>query len=177
VLSDERYTLRRVTYEQRRPDGSWRTTTREAYDVGNSAAALVVDPTRDTVLLVRQYRVPAHLDDHPDGLLLEAPAGKIDDGETAEAAIRRELVEEVGHRVGDLELRWALYPSPGALTERIWLFTGRYGDDTRVGDGGGRPDEGESVEVVELPLAVARELVDEGGIVDMKTVLLLSALA
>jgi nudix-type nucleoside diphosphatase (YffH/AdpP family) len=176
VLCDETYALRRVTYEHRRPDGSWRSVRRETYDVGNSAAALLVDETRDTVLLVRQYRLPAHLNGHPDGLLLEAPAGKIDDGETPDEAMRRELVEELGHRVDALELRGALYPSPGALTERIWLYVGRYGDDTRVGVGGGRPDEDESIEVVELPLAAARHLVDDGRIVDMKTVLLLRGL-
>src|SRR3954453_14853199 len=94
VLSHETYARRPVTYERRQADGTWRSTRQETYDVGNSVAALLLDDTRDTVLLVRQYRLPAHVNDHPDGLLLELPAGKIDTGETPEDAIRRELVEE-----------------------------------------------------------------------------------
>lgn len=179
VLCDAWYVLRRASFEQRQPDGTWRREQREAYDRGNGAVALVHDPERDTVLLVRQYRAPAHLNDHPDGMLLEAPAGLLDEGEDAVTAMRRELEEEVGHRIESLERRWRLYMSPGSVTEHLTFFTGTYSAATRAGDGGGVRDahEHEHLDVVEVLVSEALAMVDRGEIVDAKTVLLLQHLA
>lgn len=176
VIADAWYVLRRATFEHRLPDGTWRREQREAYDRGNGVCALLHDPVRGTVLLVRQYRLPAHLNDRPDGMLLELPAGLIDAGEDAAEAIRRELVEEVGHDVTDLRRLWQLYMSPGSVTEHITFFTGTYGEHTRVGDGGGADGEHEQVDIVELTVTDAMRMVDSGDIVDAKTVLALQHL-
>jgi len=173
ILSDAWYVLRRATFEQRLGDGSWITAQREAYDRGNGAVALLHDPARDTILLVRQYRVPVHLNDHPDGMLLEAPAGLLDAGEDAEQALRRELEEEVGHKVGALRPLFRLYMSPGSVTEHVTFFTGSYDERTRAGAGGGERADGEHLEVVELTLQDAARMVDTGEICDAKTVLLI----
>lgn len=177
VLSDHWYVLRRATFEHRRPDGTWQEEQREAYDRGNGAVALLHDPTRDTILLVRQYRAPAHLNGHPDGMLLEAPAGLLDDGEDAEAAMQRELEEEVGHRVTDLTRLWTLYMSPGSVTEHVTFFIGRYDSSTRSGVGGGALDEHERIDIVEMTLPDAVRAIEAGTIVDGKTVLLVQHLA
>lgn len=177
VLSDQWYTLRRATFEHRGPDGAWRTEQREAYDRGNGVVALLRDPDRDTVLLVRQYRAPAHLNDHPTGELVEAPAGLLDAEEDADQAMSRELVEEVGHRVGDLKRLWTLYMSPGSVTEHLTFYSGTYGRETQVAAGGGAAGEGEHVRVVEVAFDEALAMVDDGRIVDAKTVLLLNHLA
>jgi nudix-type nucleoside diphosphatase (YffH/AdpP family) len=176
VIADAWYVLRRATFERRLPDGTWRREQREAYDRGNGVCALLHDPERDTVLLVRQYRLPAHLNDHADGMLLELPAGLIDAGEDAAEAIRRELVEEVGHDITDLRRLWQLYMSPGSVTEHITFFAGTYGEHSRVGDGGGEAGEHEQVDVVELSVADAMRMIDTGEIVDAKTVLALTHL-
>ncbi|HEV7722221.1 MAG TPA: NUDIX domain-containing protein [Iamia sp.] len=173
VLSDAWYTLRRATFQHRQADGTWIEEQREAYDRGNGVAALLRDPERGTILLVRQYRLPAHLNDHPDGMLLEVPAGLIDDGEDAEEALRREIEEEVGHRVDDLTLVHRLYMSPGAVTEHLSLFSGTYGHRTRIGAGGGADDEDEHIDVVEVFLDDTRAMVADGRICDAKTVILL----
>jgi len=176
VLADNWYVLRKATFERLQPDGSWRTEHREAYDRGNGAVALLHDPERDTILLVRQYRAPAHLNGHPDGMLLEAPAGLLDEGENAVEGVRRELEEEVGHAITDLTHLWTLYMSPGSVTEHVAFFTGRYDASTRTGDGGGAEDEHEHVEVVELSIDDAMSRIDRGEIVDGKTVLLIQHL-
>jgi nudix-type nucleoside diphosphatase (YffH/AdpP family) len=177
VIADAWYVLRKATFEQRQPDGSWRPEMRETYDRGNGVTALVHDPVRDTVLLVRQYRAPAHLNDHPDGMLLELPAGLIDAGEDATEAIRRELIEEIGHDIADLTKLWTLYMSPGSVTEHVTFFSGIYGDHTRVSDGGGAAHEHEQLNVVELPVAEAMAMIADGRIVDAKTVVALQHLA
>jgi nudix-type nucleoside diphosphatase (YffH/AdpP family) len=177
VLSDHWYVLRRATFEHRQPDGSWRSEQREAYDRGNGAVALLHDPERDTILLVRQYRAPAHLNGHTDGMLLEAPAGLLDAGEDATAAMQRELEEEVGHRVTDLTKLWTLYMSPGSVTEHVTFFAGRYSSSTRRSEGGGASHELEQLDVVEMTVADALHGIEAGTIVDAKTVLLVQRLA
>src|SRR6476620_12343455 len=173
VLSDSWYTLRRATFDVQGRDGTWTTQHREAYDRGNGATILLRDETRDTILLTRQFRMPAYLNGHPDGMLLEAPAGLLDDDEGAEAAIRREDEEETGYRVERVTRIGEYFMSPGSVTERIAFFTGSYRAGERVSDGGGVAGEGEDIEIVEVTLAEAIAMVERGEIVDAKTVLLL----
>jgi nudix-type nucleoside diphosphatase (YffH/AdpP family) len=174
VLSDSWYTLRRATFDIQGRDGTWTTQHREAYDRGNGATILLRDGTRDTVLLTRQFRLPAYLNGHPDGMLIEAPAGLLDDDDaTAETAIRREAEEETGYRVDSVTFIGEYFMSPGSVTERIAFFGGTYRAGERVSEGGGVADEGEDIEVVEVTLAEAIAMVERGEIVDGKTVLLL----
>ena len=174
VLSDSWYTLRRVTFDFQGRDGQWTMQRREVYDRGNGVTIQLRDTTRDTVLLTRQFRMPAYLNGHPDGMLLEAPAGLLDDGDAdAETAIRREAEEETGYRVGSVRRLGEYFMSPGSVTERIAFFTGSYRAGERVSQGGGVASEGEDIEVVEVTLAEAIAMVERGEIVDAKTVLLL----
>ena len=89
------HVLRRTTFDYRRRDGTWTTEQRETYDRGDGAVILLFEPARRTVLLTRQFRFPAYVNDHPDGMLIEAAAGLLD-ADDAEAAIRREASEELG---------------------------------------------------------------------------------
>jgi nudix-type nucleoside diphosphatase (YffH/AdpP family) len=173
VLSDAWYTLKRATFDYQGSDGAWSEQQREVYDRGNGATILLRDETRDTVLLTRQFRMPAYLNGHADGMLLEAPAGLLDDDERAEDAIRREAEEETGYRVDHVTRIGEYFMSPGSVTERIAFFSGSYRAGERVSDGGGVEDEGEDIEIVEVTLAEAIAMVERGEIVDGKTVLLL----
>ncbi|MDX6563457.1 MAG: hypothetical protein QOD65_3271 [Gaiellales bacterium] len=172
ILSDAWYTLKRVTYDFRRSDGTWSEQQREVYDRGDGATILLRDETRDTVLLTRQFRMPAYLNGHPDGMLIETPAGLLD-GDDAETAIRREAEEETGYRVEGVVRIGEYFMSPGSVTERIAFFTGSYRAEERVSQGGGVEGEGEDIEVLEVTLAEAIAMIDRGEIVDAKTVLLL----
>jgi nudix-type nucleoside diphosphatase (YffH/AdpP family) len=174
VLSDSWYTRRRATFDIQGRDGTWTTQQREAYDRGNGATILLRDPTRDTVLLTRQFRLPAYLNGHPDGMLLEAPAGLLDgDDADAEMAILREAEEETGYRVDSVTRLGEYFMSPGSVTERVAFFTGAYRAEERVSEGGGVAGEGEDIEIVEIALDEAIAMIERGEIVDAKTVLLL----
>jgi nudix-type nucleoside diphosphatase (YffH/AdpP family) len=172
VVYDAWSTLQRAKYDFQRGDGTWTEQQREVYDRGNGATILLRDESRDTVLLTRQFRLPAYLNGHPDGMLIEAPAGLLD-GEDAETAIRREAEEETGYRVDSVTRIGEYFMSPGSLTERIAFFTGSYHAGARVSGGGGIASEGEDIEIIEVTLAQAIAMVDSGEIVDAKTVLLL----
>jgi len=172
VLSHAWYLLRWAVFDYRGSDGTWTEQKREVYDRGNGATILLRDETRDTVLLTRQFRLPAYLNGHPDGMLIEAPAGLLD-GDDAETAIRREAEEETGYRVEDVTRIGEYFMSPGSVTERVAFFTGSYRAGARVSDGGGLESEGEDIELVEVTLQEAIAMIDRGEIVDGKTVLLL----
>lgn len=136
VLSDNWYTLPKVGFDHRRGDGSWTPQFREAYDRGNGATVLLIDWNRRTIVLTRQFRVPAYLNGHPDGMLVETAAGLLDDDD-ASTAIRREAEEETGYRVDRLTPLFDLFMSPGSVTERVAFFVAEYTPEHRLDAGGG----------------------------------------
>ena len=163
--------LDRYIISYRRRDGHTERLVREVHDHGHGAAVLPYDSLRGTVLLVRQFRLPAYLSG-TDGNLIEACAGLLDGDDPADCA-RREAEEELGFRVHNLRQMVSVFSTPGAVTERLTLFLADYASQDRVGDGGGHAHEGEDIEVLEMPLKEARRLIAAGGIVDAKTVLLI----
>jgi nudix-type nucleoside diphosphatase (YffH/AdpP family) len=168
-------TFSRITFDIDTRAGERRTLVREIQNHGDSAAVLPFDPQRRSVLLARQFRLAAHIAGE-DGMLLEACAGLIDDGETAADAARREAEEELGCRLHDVTEVFRLFTSPGSLTERVTLFSATYRPEDRVALGGGASGEGEDIEVVEMPLKEALAKCARGEIADAKTVILLQHL-
>jgi len=175
VLSDNWYTLRKASFEFQHRDGTWSTQHREAYDRGNGATALLFDPERRTVVLTRQFRMPAYLNGLHDGMLIETPGGLLDDddADNAAAAVRREVEEETGYVVDELRPLFDVYMSPGSVTERVHFFVAPYTSADLTGPGGGVIDEGEDIEVLTIPFAEALAMIADGRIVDGKTVILL----
>ncbi|MGY5882608.1 NUDIX domain-containing protein [Modestobacter lacusdianchii] len=171
LLSSDWYVLRKTTFELRHRDGRWTTETRETYDRGNGATVLLYDTARRSVLLTRQFRFPAYVNGHPDGLLVETAAGLLDDDDPV-TAVRREAEEETGHRVGELTHVFDVFMSPGSVTERLHCYAGPYDAGTRTADGGGLAEEGEDIELVELGFDEALAQIGT-GIVDAKTIMLL----
>lgn len=172
LLASGWHVLRRTTLERRRSDGGWISEHRDTYDVGDGAALLLHDVERGTVLLSRQFRYAAYAGGHLDGMLLEVAAGALD-GEAPEATARREAEEELGVTVGDVQHVFDVYMSPGSMTQVIHCFAAPYRPVDRAGPGGGLAEEGEDIEVVELPFDEALAMVDDGGIADAKTIMLL----
>lgn len=171
LLSDFWGRLSKVSFELVRRDGTVEEQVREVYDRGDGAAVLPIDPDRDTVLLARQFRMPAHLN-RDDGYLIEVCAGIVDDGD-AEATARKEAEEELGYRLGELRRVFDAFTSPGTMTERITCFTARYSPADRISTGGGDAEEGEDIEVIEVSLSQALDMVAAGDIADAKTIMLL----
>ncbi|KWC78798.1 NUDIX domain-containing protein [Burkholderia cepacia] len=175
VLSDDWYVLKKVTFDFLRRDGTWQRLSRETYDRGNGATILLRNADTGDVLLTRQFRMPAFVGGH-DGMLLEAAAGLLDDA-TPEARIRAEAEEETGYRVRGVRKVFEAFMSPGSVTEKLHFFVGEYDASLRTGDGGGVVEEGEDLEVVEMPLQAALDAVERGEIVDAKTIMLLQYVA
>lgn len=174
VLSDDWAVLKKTVLDYRRRDGTWETQIRQTYDRGDGAVILPYDPERKTVLLVRQFRFPAYVTGHAEPMI-EACAGLLD-ADDPETAIRREAEEELGYRLRDLRHVYTSYMSPGSLTERLSFFAADYRPADRISDGGGHPEEGEDIEVIEMPLDDALAAIHDGRIVDAKTIMLIQHL-
>ena len=172
TLSDDWYVLKKTFFDFQQRDGTWSRQNRETYDRGNGATILLYDPDAGTVLLTRQFRLPAYVNGHPDGMLIEAPAGLLDGDHPAEA-IRREAEEETGVRVGEVTHLFEVFMSPGSVTERVTFFAAPYSHADKVSAGGGVPSDGEDIEVLELRLDKALQMIGDGEIVDGKTIMLL----
>jgi nudix-type nucleoside diphosphatase (YffH/AdpP family) len=166
------HVLRRTTLDYQHADGSWTTEQRETYDRGNGATILLYDVERRTVLLTRQFRFPAYVNGHPDGMLLETAAGLLDDDDPA-TAIRRETIEELGVKIGRLEHVFDVWMSPGSVTEQVHFYAAPYTPADRTSAGGGVVEDGEDIEVVELNFDQALQDVRTGRIADAKTIMLL----
>jgi nudix-type nucleoside diphosphatase (YffH/AdpP family) len=172
VLAHDWYLLRKTTFEHRRRDGRLQVVSRETYDRGNGVALLLFDAARGTVILIRQFRFPCYVNGLPDGLLIEACAGLLD-GNDPLAAMRREALEETGYAVTAPRKVFEAYMSPGSVTEKLHFFVAAYDEADRRTAGGGEADEGEDIEVLELPLARALAMIASGEIQDAKTIMLL----
>ncbi|MET1038528.1 MAG: NUDIX domain-containing protein [Aeromicrobium sp.] len=171
LLASDWYVVRATTLDIRGSDGTWRTERRETYDRGNGATILLHDAARRTILLTRQFRYPVYVNGHPDGMLLETPAGLLDDDDP-ETAIRREAAEETGVEVGDVEHVFDVYMSPGSVTEKIHFYAAPYRRDDLDGTRHGVEAEGEDIELMELDIDTALTAVGT-TIVDAKTIMLL----
>ena len=171
VLSDNWYVLRKYTFDFLRRDGKGQTLTREAYDRGNGATILLYNAERKTVVLTRQFRLPAFVNEH-DGMLIETCAGLLD-RDDAETCIRKETEEETGYRIENVRKVFEAFMSPGSVTERLYFFVGEYFGKDKVSNGGGVESDGEEIEVLEMTLDDALARVGRGEIMDGKTIMLL----
>ena len=172
ILSDNWYTLNKITFEYHKKDGTVETQSREAYDRGNGATILLYNKASQTVILTRQFRLPTYLNGNDSGMLIETCAGLLDK-DNAETAIKRETEEETGYKIKEVKKVFEAYMSPGSVTEILYFFVAEYSKDMKVIDGGGHHDEQENIEVLETLFSDAVKMISTGEIKDGKTIMLL----
>ncbi|WP_294230987.1 GDP-mannose pyrophosphatase NudK [Chryseobacterium sp. sg2396] len=172
ILSDNWYTLNKVTFNIQKKDGTFEQQSREAYDRGNGAVILLYNKDSQTVILTRQFRLPTFINGNESGMMIEACAGLLDN-DNPEECIRRETEEETGYKISHIEKIFEAYMSPGSVTEILHFFIAEYTTEMKTGEGGGLDDEGENIEVLELDFEIALEMIDSGEIKDAKTIMLL----
>lgn len=172
VLSDNWYTLKKITYETIEADGSVTVQNRESYDRGNGATILLCNKKQKTVILTRQFRIPTYVNGNETGYLIESCGGLLDK-DNPEECIKRETEEETGYKISDVKRIFEVYMSPGSVTELIYFFVAEYSKEMKVSDGGGVEDESENIEVLEIPFQQALEMINTGEIKDGKTIMLL----
>ena len=134
---------------------------------GDASTAVVFHKERGKYILCRQFRVATAFRD--GGWTEELPAGRLDEDESPEACLRRELAEEIGYEPKALTWIGVFYATPGYSDERIHLHYAEVSEEDRKGEGGGLKEEGEYIEVLELGLDEIREGLNSGRFRDGKT--------
>ncbi len=172
LLSDNWADLWRISFEYMREDGVWEKQKREVYDRGNGAAILLYNKEKGTVILTRQFRMPAYVNGNRSGMMIEVCAGVLD-GMDPEECIKKEIQEETGYKIDRVQKIFESYMSPGSVTEIVHFFIGAYESRMKVGEGGGAEEETEHIEVMEIPFAKALKMIGTGEIKDAKTIMLL----
>jgi ADP-ribose pyrophosphatase len=122
------------------------------------AAAVVPMKDDETVILIKQFRHAA------GGFIYEIPAGKLHPGEDPRDCAVRELEEEIGYRAGNLTLLSSIFTAPGFTDEVIHIYRA-----TELSRGRQNLDRDEVLEVVEVSLQEAIEMMPAGKIRDAKT--------
>jgi GDP-mannose pyrophosphatase NudK len=172
ILSNNWYTLNKVTFDYLKKNGQWQTQHREAYDRGNGATILLYNKGLKTVVLTRQFRLPTYINGNETGMLIEACAGLLDK-DNPEDCIRRETEEETGYKISHVQKVMEAYMSPGSVTEILYFFVAEYTKEMKMTEGGGLEHDQEDIEVLELSFDEALRMVDSGAIKDAKTIMLL----
>lgn len=172
ILSNNWYTLNKITFEAINKDGLVQRLSREVYDRGNGATILLYNVNQKSVILTRQFRMPTYVNGNQTGMLIECCAGLLDEN-NAEDCIRKETEEETGYKITNVKKVFEAYMSPGSVTEILYFFVAEYTTDMKVGDGGGLDEEHENIEVLEISFTNALEMISNGEIRDAKTIMLL----
>lgn len=163
-----RYAVDVVRFRHRRFDGAmsdvraW-----ELWRRGRAVAMVPYDPVTDCVVLIEQFRFPA-LAAGIDPVLVELPAGLIEDGEDPELAMHRELHEEMRLEADRLEKIGTYLLTAGASDELLDLYIGRVVAPTAGPDGiaghAGAEAEGEDIRVRVWPADKAIALALSGAV-------------
>ena len=171
-LSSSWYKLDKVNFEYQLKNGEWQNQSRESYDRGDGAAILLYNPTKKTVILTKQFRMPSYLNENEDGMMIEVCAGLLDADDPL-TCIKKEAEEETGYKINNPTKLFEIYSTPGAVTEKIHYFIAEYNDEMKMNEGGGLEDETEEIEVLELDFENALTMISTGEICDAKTIILL----
>jgi nudix-type nucleoside diphosphatase (YffH/AdpP family) len=171
-LSDDWYILDKVNFDYQLKNKKWQNQNRECYNRGNGAAVLLYNTDKKTVILTKQFRMPSYLNGNDDGMMIEVCAGLLDDDDPLTCIIK-ETEEETGYKIENPKKIMEVYTSPGAVTEKIHYFIAAYNEYMKVSEGGGKAQETEEIEVLEMPFTDALAKIETGEIKDAKTIILL----
>jgi nudix-type nucleoside diphosphatase (YffH/AdpP family) len=142
---------------------------RLCFERGDSVAAILFDAERRKLLLVKQFKYPTY--EKGPVWIVETVAGILEPGETPEAALRRETLEETGYEIALLEPVARFYVSPGGSSERIFLYYAEVRKTGEVGVGGGLTGENEDIKTIEYTPEELDHALASGEIQDAKTII------
>lgn len=157
------------------PEGETLTQRRDILRGGRVAGVLPIDLARDRIVLLRQFRLTAHLATG-NGDMIEIVAGRVDAGESEADAARRECQEEIGVAPDALVRLYGVLPTPGLTDEFVTSFVG-FVDSSRVVTHGGLASETEHIETLVVPIDDALDALRNGRIFNALTVSALQWLA
>jgi nudix-type nucleoside diphosphatase (YffH/AdpP family) len=140
---------------------------------GDSVAALLVNREEEKIILIKQFRFPVYTKEKNNAWTWEIVAGMVENGQSKEEAIIREIAEETGYNVSKVDSLFYFYPTPGGSNEKVQLYYVEVEQEDKTFSGGGVISEGEDILVREFSYAEALQMMDAGEIIDAKTIIAL----
>jgi len=177
VLDDQtvwsgHFSVRRLTLQHRRFAGGWSAPIiREVFERGDAVAVLPYDPVSDSLVMIEQFR-PGALRGNDSPWMLELIAGVVEAGESDQAVVHREAMEEAACELSDLVPIATVFPSAGACSEQVRLFCGRV-SSAAIGGLHGLQDEGEDILVHSVPRVAALKMVADNRVPNGHTLIAL----
>ncbi len=149
-------------------------TEHEIMERGDGVAVLLYEEETQSILFTKQFRIPCAERDTKAGFkdagwLLELPAGSFGEDEEPITAAKREVEEELGYHLNELQHVYTFYVSPGGCSERIFLFYAKVSQSQKLSAGGGLEGEKEDIQLVKIPVDEIPALLADGSIRDAKT--------
>lgn len=139
-------------------------------DRGDAVAVVLFNREKNKLVLIEQFRYPVYRAlDRKNGWLCELIAGVVEAGEKPEEVAQREAIEETGYQIKNVKLLARVFPSPGGMSERVYIFYAEVAG--RENSGGGLASEHEDIRVLELPINKVYAMLKKGQIEDAKTVI------
>jgi len=173
-ILDDFFKVDRAVLQFEKFDGTMsREIVRLNFDRGDSVAAIIYNTTNQKILFVKQFRYPIFTKDKDNAWSLEIVAGIVEPGKSPEETMTREIMEETGYRVNRLLPLFSFYPTPGGSNEKIFLFFAKVDQKDQIDKGGGLIEEGENIQLIELPPETAFNMMGTGKIFDAKTIIAL----
>lgn len=170
VVFEDRYQMIKAEITQDTFGGGKMNHQRLAFHRGNSVAILMFEKDTQNIILTKQFRYPAIKNN--DDWLLEIPAGTLEQGESPVNCMVRETLEETGYNIENPEKISSFYNSPGACTEKCFLYYTEVSKSDKIESGGGVDDENEDIQIVKLPVSEIKTWLSE-KIIDAKTIIAL----
>ncbi len=173
-IFDQFFKIDRAVIQHEKFDGTMTSElVRLNFERGSSVAILLFNPLKKTVLFTKQFRFPAWQANTDHGWMLEIPAGMVPSEIEPKTIAIQETEEEVGYTITDAELIYDVFPTPGGSSERLFLYYAEVGESQRTSSGGGIEDEGEDIQIIEMPIEDAFAQMSGRKIVDAKTIIAL----
>ncbi|NOQ75345.1 MAG: NUDIX domain-containing protein [Crocinitomix sp.] len=142
---------------------------RLCFERGDSVAILIYEKDTDSLLFTNQFRYPILKE--KNGWILELTAGSIEEGEDGAETAKREVEEEIGYQVDELEFINSFFVSPGGTSERIMLYYSEVNSANKTADGGGVKYEMEDIQLVKIKRKGVIEQLKNNQLRDAKTII------
>ena len=146
---------------------------RECLDRGSAIAVVLVEKDTDSVLLVNQFRYPTIMHKSFDGWLLEIVAGCMEQDEDPMECAKREIAEEIGYQVNNMEFIGEYFASPGGSSEKVNAFYAEVNSTDKIFKGGGLDSEQEDIQLIKMPISEIKSKLQNNDFKDAKTIIAL----
>lgn len=169
LVFNKRFQIKKATIQHDLFNSSSIEVERLCFERGDSVAVLIYEKDTDTLLFTQQFRYPASKEINP--WILELTAGSIEGSEDPTIRAKKEVEEEIGYVLDDLQLLYSFFVSPGGTSERIFLYYAEVDSSKKVFTGGGVKSEKEDILLVKLSKSEVLTRLKNNEFRDAKTII------